>query len=48
LRRCGSAPKPLPLGLLLLSGPIRTIEVLGVWFSALGGVALSVAWIAAP
>jgi hemolysin III len=37
-----------PLGLLLLSGPMRTIVVLGVWFSALGGVVLSVAWIAAP
>jgi hemolysin III len=37
-----------PLGLLLLSGPMRTIVVLGVWCSALGGVVLSVAWIAAP
>ena len=37
-----------PLGLLLLSGPMRTIVVLGVWFSALAGVVLSVAWIAAP
>jgi hemolysin III len=37
-----------PLGLLLLSGPMRTIVVLGVWFSASGGVVLSVAWIAAP
>ncbi len=37
-----------PLGLLLLSGPMRTIVVLGVWCSALGGVVLSVAWITAP
>jgi hemolysin III len=37
-----------PLGLLLLSGPMRTIVVLGVWLSALGGVVLSVAWISAP
>jgi hemolysin III len=37
-----------PLGLLLLSGQLRTIVVLGVWCSALGGVVLSVAWIAAP
>ena len=37
-----------PLGLLLLSGPMRTIVVLGVWLAALGGVVLSVAWISAP
>jgi hemolysin III len=37
-----------PLGLLLLAGPMRTIVVLGVWLSALGGVVLSVAWISAP
>jgi hemolysin III len=37
-----------PLGLLLLSGPMRTIVVLGVWFCALAGVVLSVAWITAP
>ena len=37
-----------PLGLLLLSGPMRMIVVLGVWFSALCGVVLSLAWIAAP
>jgi hemolysin III len=37
-----------PVGLLLLSGPLRTIVVLGVWCSALGGVVLSVAWISAP
>jgi len=37
-----------PLGLLLLSGPVRTIVVFGVWCSALGGVVLSVAWISAP
>jgi hemolysin III len=37
-----------PLGLLLLSGPMRTIVVLGVWFSASGGVVLSIAWISAP
>ena len=37
-----------PLGLLLLSGPMRTIVVLGAWLSAVGGVVLSVAWITAP
>jgi hemolysin III len=37
-----------PLGLLLLSGPMRTVVVLGVWLSALGGVVLSIAWISAP
>jgi hemolysin III len=37
-----------PLGLLLLSGPMRMIVVLGVWLAALGGVVLSVAWISAP
>jgi hemolysin III len=37
-----------PVGLLLLSGPMRTIVVLVAWCSALGGVALSVAWITAP
>jgi hemolysin III len=37
-----------PLGLLLLSDPVRTIVVGGVWLSALGGVVLSVAWISAP
>jgi hemolysin III len=37
-----------PLGLLLLSDPARTIVVVGVWLSALAGVALSVAWISAP
>jgi hemolysin III len=37
-----------PLGLLLLSDPVRTIVVVGVWLSALGGVVLSVAWISAP
>jgi hemolysin III len=37
-----------PMGLLLLSGPMRTIVVLGVWLSALAGVVRSVAWITAP
>ena len=37
-----------PLALLLLSGPTRTIVVLGVWCAAAGGVVLSVAWITAP
>jgi hemolysin III len=37
-----------PLALLLLSGTTRTIVVLGVWCSAVGGVVLSVAWITAP
>jgi hemolysin III len=36
-----------PLGLLLLSGPMRTIVALGVWFYALGGGVLGVAWITA-
>jgi hemolysin III len=37
-----------PLALLLLSGPTRTIVVLGVWCSAAAGVLMSVAWITAP
>jgi hemolysin III len=37
-----------PVGLLLLSGPMRTIVVLGVWLSALAGVVRSVAWLTAP
>ena len=37
-----------PLALLLLSGPTRTIVVLGVWCAAAGGVLMSVAWITAP
>jgi hemolysin III len=37
-----------PVGLLLLSGPVRTIVMLGVWLSALAGVVRSVAWLTAP
>jgi hemolysin III len=37
-----------PLGLLLLSGPMRAIVVLGVWCSAVGGVLLSAVWTTAP
>ena len=37
-----------PVGLLLLSGPMRMIVVFGVWLAAVGGVVLSVAWISAP
>jgi hemolysin III len=37
-----------PVGLLLLSGPVRTIVMLGLWLSALAGVVRSVAWLTAP
>jgi hemolysin III len=37
-----------PIGLLVLSGPLRWIVLITVWTGALAGVALSVAWIHAP
>ncbi len=37
-----------PICLLVLSGSIRWIVLVTVWTGALGGVALSVAWITAP
>jgi len=37
-----------PVGLLVLDGSLRWIVLAGVWAGALGGVALSVAWITAP
>jgi hemolysin III len=37
-----------PICLLVLSGSIRWIVLVTVWAGALGGVALSVAWITAP
>ena len=37
-----------PVCLLVLSGPVRWIVLVTVWAGALGGVALSVAWITAP
>jgi hemolysin III len=37
-----------PVGLLLLSDPMRTIVVLGMWLSASAGVVRSVTWITAP
>jgi hemolysin III len=37
-----------PVGLLVLDGWIRWAVLGGVWAGALGGVALSVAWITAP
>jgi hemolysin III len=37
-----------PVCLLVLSGPIRWVVLVTVWLGALGGVALSVAWISAP
>jgi hemolysin III len=37
-----------PVALLVLSGPVRVVVLASVWAGALGGVALSVAWITAP
>jgi hemolysin III len=37
-----------PVCLLVLSGPVRWAVLVTVWAGALGGVALSVAWITAP
>jgi hemolysin III len=37
-----------PVCLLVLSGSVRWIVLITVWTGALGGVALSVAWITAP
>ena len=37
-----------PVCLLVLTGPVRWVVLATVWFGALGGVALSVAWISAP
>lgn len=37
-----------PICLLVLEGSLRWVVLVGVWAGALGGVALSVAWITAP
>src|SRR5262245_37755498 len=37
-----------PIALILLDGPIRWVVLISVWAAALGGVALSVAWVTAP
>jgi hemolysin III len=37
-----------PVALLVLEGGLRWVVLAGVWAGALGGVALSVAWISAP
>jgi len=37
-----------PVGMLVLSGTTRWVVLITVWAGALGGVALSVAWITAP
>jgi hemolysin III len=37
-----------PVGMLVLSGTTRWVVMITVWVGALGGVALSVAWISAP
>jgi len=37
-----------PIALLVLDGSLRWVVFAGVWAGALGGVALSVAWITAP
>jgi len=37
-----------PVCLLVLEGSLRWVVLVGVWAGALGGVALSVAWITAP
>ena len=42
------AASTTPVALLVLSQPLRTIILVGVWLGALAGVTLSVAWIGAP
>jgi hemolysin III len=37
-----------PVGMMVLSGTTRWVVMITVWAGALGGVALSVAWITAP
>lgn len=37
-----------PVALLVLHGTFRWVVLVGVWVAALGGIALSVAWITAP
>ena len=37
-----------PVALLVLSGTIQVVVLVSIWAGALGGVALSVAWITAP
>ena len=37
-----------PVALLVLSGTVQVVVLVSVWAGALGGVALSVAWITAP
>src|SRR3954470_120918 len=37
-----------PIALLVLDGPLRVIVLASVWFGALAGVAMSIAWIDAP
>ena len=42
------AASTTPVALLVLSQPLRTVILVGVWVAALAGVTLSVAWITAP
>jgi hemolysin III len=37
-----------PVAVLVLSGPLRSITLIGVWVGAAAGIALNVAWITAP
>src|SRR3954453_10738622 len=37
-----------PVGMLVLSGPVRWIVLVTVWAGAAAGVTLSIAWISAP
>ena len=42
------AASTTPLAVLVLSGPLQTFVLVCSWLGALGGIALSVAWIDAP
>ena len=42
------AASTTPVALLVLSQPLRTIILLGVWLGAIAGLTLSIAWITAP
>jgi hemolysin III len=42
------AASSTPIAWLVLEGPMRTVVLVSVWAGAIGGIALSVAWITAP
>lgn len=42
------AASSTPVTWLVLDGPLRTVSLVAVWAGAIGGIALSIAWITAP